>query len=82
MSDSVLVLCAEGRVLSAVAVDVLLLRLCPYLVDLLLLHACRHRHCRVPFLPLQASVVLHHWSQGMSLLSISLGTTTMACLLL
>ena len=44
--------------------DVLLLWLCSHLVDLLLHHAHCHHHCRVPVFPLQASAVLHHWSQG------------------
>lgn len=55
---------AEGCPLPSVAVDVLLLRLCAHMVDILLLHTRPHHFPRVPVFPFQASVVLHHWRTG------------------
>ena len=55
---------AEGCPFPSVEVDVLLLWLCPNMVDILLLHARLHHYSRVPVFPFQASAVLHHWRTG------------------
>lgn len=55
---------AEGCPFPSVEVDVLLLRLCAHMVDILLFHARPHRCSRVPVFPFQASAVLHHWRTG------------------
>lgn len=55
---------AEGCPFSSVEVDVLLLRLCPHMVDILLLHARLHHYTRVPVFPFQASAVLRHRRAG------------------
>lgn len=55
---------AEGCPFPSVEVDVLLLRLCSHMVDILLLHARLHHYSRVPVFPFQASAVLRHRRTG------------------